>query len=373
MSSSRRSRPSISKQRGAAMSSRLMPPKPGAIAFTIVMISSVSVVSRQIGQASIPANSLKSIALPSITGIAARRADVAQAEHGRPVGDDGDRVLLDREGPDLVGLGGDRQADPGDARRVGHREVVARLHRHLVLHLDLAAQVHEERAVGDVHDRDAGHVPDGIDDPLAVVGVGRRHRDVAHAALARDPHEVDRAEVAVGLADGCGDLRERPRHRRELDANGEAVGRGRVGGRHLAAKPIATGPDHPLRYASHGGDRQADPAEGPESRRRARQAVRRLPGRRERARVPRLLRAARGAPDRRGPSRRTRCSAWPTCSCGCSWTTGRARCSWRGTPSRPAGSRSPPTTRRTESRCPTSCASSSPGSSRWSRRSATAT
>ncbi len=35
------------------------------------MISSGSLVSRQIGNASTPANSLKSIALPSITGIAA--------------------------------------------------------------------------------------------------------------------------------------------------------------------------------------------------------------------------------------------------------------------------------------------------------------
>ena len=35
------------------------------------MISSVSVVARQIGHASTPANSLKSMALPSITGIAA--------------------------------------------------------------------------------------------------------------------------------------------------------------------------------------------------------------------------------------------------------------------------------------------------------------
>ena len=117
--------------------------------------------------------------------------------------------------------------------------------------------MHEERAVGDVHDGDAGHVADGVDDPLAVVGVRRRHRHVAHAALARDPHEVDRAEVAVGLADRCGDLRERPRHGRELDADGEAVGRGRDGGRHLAAKPIARARPSPSGYASHGGDRQA--------------------------------------------------------------------------------------------------------------------
>ena len=53
------------------MSSRLMPPKPGAIALTAATISAGSLVSRQIGNASTPPNSLNSIALPSITGIAA--------------------------------------------------------------------------------------------------------------------------------------------------------------------------------------------------------------------------------------------------------------------------------------------------------------
>ncbi len=53
------------------MSSRLMPPKPGAIALTVRTISSTSFVARQIGNASTPPNSLKSIALPSITGMAA--------------------------------------------------------------------------------------------------------------------------------------------------------------------------------------------------------------------------------------------------------------------------------------------------------------
>ena len=62
---------SISKQRGAEMSSRFIPPNPGAIRSTVSMISTGSLVSRQIGKASTPANSLKSIALPSITGIAA--------------------------------------------------------------------------------------------------------------------------------------------------------------------------------------------------------------------------------------------------------------------------------------------------------------
>ena len=70
MSSSRRSRSSISKQRGAEMSSRLIPPKTGAIAFTAATISSGSFVARQMGKASTPPNSLNSIALPSITGSA---------------------------------------------------------------------------------------------------------------------------------------------------------------------------------------------------------------------------------------------------------------------------------------------------------------
>ena len=65
------SRASISKQRGAEMSSRLIPPKLGASRTTVSMISSTSVVSRQIGTASTPPNCLKSTALPSITGIAA--------------------------------------------------------------------------------------------------------------------------------------------------------------------------------------------------------------------------------------------------------------------------------------------------------------
>ena len=70
MSSISRNRRSISKQRGAEMSSRLIPPKTGAIALTIRMISSTSFVSRHSGKASTPANSLNRIALPSITGSA---------------------------------------------------------------------------------------------------------------------------------------------------------------------------------------------------------------------------------------------------------------------------------------------------------------
>src|ERR671914_637854 len=71
MSSESCRRCSISKQRGEEMSSRLMPPKVGEMRSTVSTISSTSFVLRQIGHASTPANSLKSIDLPSITGMAA--------------------------------------------------------------------------------------------------------------------------------------------------------------------------------------------------------------------------------------------------------------------------------------------------------------
>ena len=72
MSSASINRSSISKHRGAEMSSRFTPPNPGAMARTTVTISSTSCVSKTTGKASTPPNSLNSIALPSITGIAAR-------------------------------------------------------------------------------------------------------------------------------------------------------------------------------------------------------------------------------------------------------------------------------------------------------------
>ena len=62
---------SISKQRGAAISSRLMPPKLLEINAMVSMITFGSLESIQIGNASTPANSLNRAHLPSITGIAA--------------------------------------------------------------------------------------------------------------------------------------------------------------------------------------------------------------------------------------------------------------------------------------------------------------
>ena len=68
MSRRSRSRSSISKQRGALMSSRLIPPKDGASRTTVSTISSTSVVASAIGSASSPPNSRNRQHLPSITG-----------------------------------------------------------------------------------------------------------------------------------------------------------------------------------------------------------------------------------------------------------------------------------------------------------------
>lgn len=68
MSSASWRRRSISKQRGAEMSSRFTPPKDGARRMTVSTISSVSLVASAIGTASTPPNCLKRMALPSITG-----------------------------------------------------------------------------------------------------------------------------------------------------------------------------------------------------------------------------------------------------------------------------------------------------------------
>src|SRR5690606_22245788 len=53
------------------------------------------------------------------------RPDVAEPEHRRPVGDDGDGVALDRQPSRVLRVPGDGHADPADTWGVGHREVLA--------------------------------------------------------------------------------------------------------------------------------------------------------------------------------------------------------------------------------------------------------
>ena len=137
-------------------------------------------------------------------------ADVAEAEHRRPVRDHGDRVLLDGEIPRGRGIVGDCLRDACDAGRVGHREVIARLERDLRLHLDLPTEVHEEGAIGDTENVDPVEGADCVRDGVEVLLVRCRDGDVAHLVVRLDAHDVDCAERAPGLPDRLGDPCERP-------------------------------------------------------------------------------------------------------------------------------------------------------------------
>ena len=51
------------------------------------------------------------------------RADVAEAEHGGAVGDDGDEVGARRQGVDFLGVVGNNEAGGGNPRRIGKRQI----------------------------------------------------------------------------------------------------------------------------------------------------------------------------------------------------------------------------------------------------------
>ena len=93
------------------------------------MNSSGSSVSTSRSIESTSAKRLKSTALPSITGLAGERAEIAEAQDRRAVGDHRHHVAA---GGVVVGqrrVGGDGQHRHRDARRIGERQVALRRHR----------------------------------------------------------------------------------------------------------------------------------------------------------------------------------------------------------------------------------------------------
>src|SRR5687768_262 len=117
----------------------------------------------------------------------------------------------------------DGHAHAGHARRVGHRQIVARLDRGLALDLDLAAEVHEEGAIGHVHDLHAFDGAQPLDDLLAVPLVAGLERQVARDRGLADGDDVDGADVAAALADRRGDLAEHAGLVPDLEPDRETV------------------------------------------------------------------------------------------------------------------------------------------------------
>ena len=128
-----------------------------------------SFVARQIGNASTPPNSLKRSALPSITGSAASGPMSPSPSTAVPSLTTATVLGLIVRFQTLAGSSAIARRDAADAGRVGHREVVAGLQRHPRDDLDLAAEVHEEGAVGDVLDLDPVDRVHGGDDAVEVV------------------------------------------------------------------------------------------------------------------------------------------------------------------------------------------------------------
>ncbi len=163
------------------------------------------------------------------------RADVAQAEHGAAVRDHGHRVRLDRELVGLIRIVVDRHAHAPDARRVGHREVVARLDRRLQAGEELAAAVELEGAVGDLDQVAALDQLGGGDDRVRVVLVARHDGDLADRLGVAHLDRVDRADRAARRAERGREQAKLAGSAVELDPQRQRVlgagpdGHGRVG------------------------------------------------------------------------------------------------------------------------------------------------
>ena len=218
MSSSSRSRRSTSKQRGAEMSSRLMPAKPGEMALTAAH-DLVHVLGVQADREGVDVGEpLEQRRLALHHRHRGERADVAQAQHRRAVGDDGHRVALDGQPPGVLGVGGDGHADPRDAGGVDQRQVVAVADRHLGHDLELAAEVDQEGPVADLADLDAVQRAHLGDDLVGVLDAAGHDRDVDPQPLVARRRDVQTADQATGALDQRSRARSPPSAGREARA-----------------------------------------------------------------------------------------------------------------------------------------------------------
>ncbi len=175
---------SISKQAGAAMSSRLMPPKVGSRRAMASTKGSTAVSSTSMSITSMPENFLKSAGLALHHRLRGQRADVAEAEDGGAVRDHRDEVGAAGVERRRRGVLLDRRAGVGDAGAVGEGEVALGRHRlgrqDLELTRGLGRMVGERLALEFV-----GHgvsPPASCSGPPVAGGPPRRVRVVARAA-----------------------------------------------------------------------------------------------------------------------------------------------------------------------------------------------
>lgn len=209
MSRASRSRASISKQRGAEMSSRLMPAEARGDGLDDGhdLVGVLGVEADRPGVDVGEALEQGRLALHDRHG--GHRADVAETQHGGAVRHDCDGVALDGEAARVLGVLGDRHAHAGHARGVDHREVVTVADGVLGRHLDLAAEVHQEGAVGDLAEADALDAAQLLDDLVGVRGGGRGDGDVDPELLVAGCGHVEAGDRSAGGLHGGGELGDR--------------------------------------------------------------------------------------------------------------------------------------------------------------------
>ncbi len=147
---------SMSKHRGAEMSSRLMPPKEGAIRTIGLdeLLDGARLHDDGNGVDACEVLEEHRLALHHRHG--REGADVAEAEHRRAVADDGDRVAPGRVARREARVGGDRQGHLGHPRGVEEGEVVRVAQRLRGVYPQLSTLVGAEDRALRVEERDMG-------------------------------------------------------------------------------------------------------------------------------------------------------------------------------------------------------------------------
>ncbi|CAH0327595.1 hypothetical protein SRABI128_06262 [Microbacterium sp. Bi128] len=156
------------------------------------------------------------------------RADVAEAQDGGAVGDDGDGVAFDGQVPGGLRVFRDRQADAGDAGGVGAGEVVPVAQGDLRHNLQLAAEVHQEGSVRDVPDRDAVERVERVLDACGVVVVRGVAGDVDYQGLVVGLGDVQGRDRGAGRTDGGGQFAGGTEAGRRLHTQGDRISGARI-------------------------------------------------------------------------------------------------------------------------------------------------
>jgi len=154
------------------------------------------------------------------------RPEIAQTQDRGAIGDHGDGVALDGQAAGVLRILRDRLDHPRHAGGVDHGEVVAVADRQLRLDGELAAEVGEEGAVGDLAELDSLEPAQLIDDLHRMVVARGEHGDVRAHALGAGGGDVESGDRGVTALDAAGDVADRGGTGGELESDRDGVTHG---------------------------------------------------------------------------------------------------------------------------------------------------